>query len=175
MQLMVVVMSGNCTSSLFVNMSLRCKCLFRSVVLLMIGSVGSESHICILMMSLLYWVIRMWSCAVVRVRLLSVIMLSLCNVGIYLTAVWECLLVGRCHLMLCRRDIRWFRDRDAGCPSARVGGCRSRGYVGRMWCCGGHGYVRSQERWTKYAYKFVMAFYTDFWMRSCFHVFGLGD
>src|SRR6218665_1287956 len=157
-------------------MSLRCNCLFLSVVLLMNGSGGSRSHVCILMLSLFYWVIRMLSVTVVRVRLSFVTMLSLCNFGIYLTAVWECILVGRCHWMLGRRDIWCIRDRNAGRSTAREGGCRSRGYVGRLWCRGSHGYVRIRrdaEQSTNY--KFVMASYTDLWMQSCFHVFGLED
>src|SRR6218665_893921 len=118
--------------------------------LFMNGSGGSRSHVCSRMLRLLYRVVRMLSVAVVWVWLSVVTMLSLCNVGIYLTALWECLLVGSCHWMLGRTDVRWISGRDAGRSSARESGSRSRDYVGRMWCHGSRCYVRILERWTKY-------------------------
>src|SRR6218665_2886586 len=154
-------------------MFLCCNCLVASMFRFMNGSGGSRSHVCSRMLRLLYRVVRMLSVAVVWVWLSVVTMLSLCNVGIYLTALWECLLVGSCHWMLGRTDVRWISGRDAGRSSARESGSRSRDYVGRMWCHGSRCYVRILERWTKY--EFVMESYMDLWMRSCFHVFGLGD
>src|SRR6218665_3190582 len=121
--------------------------------LFMNGSGGSRSHVCSRMLRLLYRVVRMLSVAVVWVWLSVVTMLSLCNVGIYLTALWECLLVGSCHWMLGRTDVRWISGRDAGRSSARESGSRSRDYVGRMWCLGSRCYVRILERWTKYGLR----------------------